>query len=141
MFTDEESANIHQIVTLAEGPWEFTIDLGKIETEVLELVGEPVTVQTCYGFKADGTDLFEEVNVTSFILSPLSATIQTDCDYAPDFAAGGRMVYVVMADGSRIELIPNVGGGGAQRFRTESPIVLEEVDHVLLPDGTKIMAP
>ena len=141
MFTPEESAKIHQLITLVEGPWEFSIDLGKIEPEVLELIIVPVTVQTCYGFKEDGTDLFEEVNVTSLILSPLSATIQTDCDYAPDFAAGGRKVYAVMTDGSRIELIPNIGGGGAQRFRTESPIVLDEVDHVLLADGTKIMAP
>ena len=141
MFTDEEAAKIHQTVTLAEGPWEFNIDLGEIEPEVLELVSEPITVQTCYGFKEDGTDLFKDVNVTSFILSPLSATIQTDCDYAPDFAAGGRQVYVVMADGSRIELIPNVGGGGAQRFRTASPIVLSEVDHVLLSDGTKLTVP
>lgn len=141
MFTDEESARIHQLVTLAEGPWEFTIDLGKIKTEVLELIITPVTVQTCYGFKEDGTDLFEEVTVTSFILSPLSATIQTDADYAPDFASGGRNVYVIMTDGSRIALIPNIGGGGAQRFRTESPIILSEVDHVLLADGTKIMVP
>ena len=141
MFTDEESAKIHQLVTLAEGPWKFTIDLGEVKTEVLELVAEPIVVQTCYGFKEDGTDLFEEVNITSFVLSPLSATIQTDCDYAPDFTAGGRKVYAIMTDGSRIELVPNFGGGGAQRFRTESPIILENVDHVLLSDGTKLMAP
>ena len=141
IFTDEESAKIHQLITLADGPWEFTIDLGEVKPEVLELIAEPVTVQTCYGFKEDGTDLFEEVKVTSFILSPLSATIQTDTNYAPDFAAGGRNVYVIMADGSRIELIPNFGGGGAQRFRTASPIVLSEVDHVLLSDGTKLTVP
>ena len=108
---------------------------------MMELITEPVTVQTSYGFTEDGTDLFEEVKVTSFIISPLSATIQTDCNYAPDFTTGDRKVYAVMTDGSRIELIPNYGGGGAQRFNVESPIILEDLDYVLLADGTKFMAP
>lgn len=141
MFTDEESARIHQKILMAEGPWEFTIDLSAVETQVLELITDPVTVQTSYGFKEDGTDLFEQVCITSLRLSPLSATVQTDADYAPDFAAGGRKVYAVMTDGSRIELVPNWGGGGKQYFNAASPIVLEDVDHILFDDGTKIMAP
>lgn len=141
MFTDEESARVHQKITMAEGPWEFTIDLSAVEVQVLELITEPITVQTCYGFKEDGTDLFEEVEVSSFMLSPLSATIQTNTDYAPDFTAGGRKVCAVMNDGSLIELIPDIAGDGAQRFRVEAPIILEDVDYVLLADGTKFMAP
>ena len=140
-YTQEEIEKIYEEVILAEGPWEFKIDVSEVERKTLELVTKPVTVQTCYGFKEDGTDLFEEINVTSFILSPLSATIQTDCDYAPDFCAGGRKIYVVMADGSRIELVPNIAGDGAQRFSAETPIILEDVAYVLLADGTKFMAP
>lgn len=141
MLTDEEAARVHQKILMAEGPWEFTVDLSTVETQILELITEPVTVQTSYGFKEDGTDLYEEVAVTSLILSPLSATIQTDADYAPDFTTGGRKVYVVMTDGSSIELIPNWGGDGKQYFNVKSPIILEDVDHVLLADGTKFMAP
>lgn len=141
MFTDEESARIYQKIMMAEGPWEFTIDLSTIETQILELIAEPVTVQTSYGFKEDGTDLYENVTVTSLILSPLSATIQTDTDYAPDFTTGDRKVYVVMTDGSCIELIPNRSGGGKQYFNVESPIVLDDVDYVLLSDGMKLIAP
>lgn len=141
MFTDEEAARIHQKILMAEGPWEFVVDLSTVETQILELITKPVIVQTSYGFKDDGTDLYEEVSVTSLILSPLSATIQTDADYAPDFTTGDRKVYVVMTDGSRIELIPNWGGDGKQYFNVESPIILEDVDHVLLADGTKFMAP
>mgnify|MGYP003397193609 CR=1 FL=1 len=141
MFTDEESARIHQKIMMAEGPWEFTVDLSTVETQVLELITKPVTVQTSYGFKEDGTDLYEEVTVTSLILSPLSATIQTDADYAPDFTTGDRKVYVVMTDGSCVELIPNWGGGGKQYFNVEAPIILEDVDYLLLADGAKFMAP
>lgn len=141
MFTDEESARIHQKILMAEGPWEFTIDLSTVETQVLELVTEPVPVKTSYGFKDDGTDLFETVFITSLRLSPLSATVQTDADYAPDFTAGGRKVYAVMTDGNRIELVPNWGGDGKQYFNAESPIILEDVDHILFDDGTKIAVP
>ena len=141
MFTGEEVSKIHQQVILAEGPWEFTIDLSKVEKEVLELITEPVTTQVCYGFKEDGTDLFEEVEITSFVLSPLSAIIYTECDYAPDFASGGNQVYAVMKDGSRIQLCSNWSSIGTAHMSADSPIILDEVDHVLLADGTKLMVP
>lgn len=142
MFTDEEAALIHQQVTLAEGPWEFTIDLSQAERQTLELITEPVTAQSCYGFKPDGTNVYEEVEITSFILSPLSATIQGDSDAALDFTSDwNHHVYVIMKDGSQIELLGNWGTIGEQHLTAESPIVLDEVDYVLLADGTRLMAP
>ena len=141
MFTDEEAAKIYQQVPLAEGPWEFTIDLDEVEQKVLELIAEPVMLETCIGFKEDGTDVFDEIKVTSFVLSPLSATIYADCDFAPDFCAGQRRIYAVMIDGSRIELMPDWGRVGEDHLKAASPIVLSEVDHVLLSDGTKLTAP
>lgn len=143
MFTDEEAAQIYQYVTLAEGPWEFTIDLSKVEKEELELITEPVTAQNCYGFKADGTNVYEEVEITSFILRPLSATIKADFDVsALDFTSDAdHQIYVIMKDGSRIELTGNWGTIGEQHLTAESPIVLNEVDYVLMADGTKLMVP
>lgn len=138
MFTDEEAAKIHQQIILAEGPWEFAIDLTKEEKEVLELITEPVTVEVHTAFNVDGIDL---VKITSCELSPLSATIRTDTDYPPNFTAGDQKIYAVMNDSSRIALLSNWGVGGTQHFSAESPIVLDEVDHVLLADGTKLMVP
>lgn len=141
MFTDEESAKIHQQILLAEGPWEFVIDLSNIQTDTLELITEPIAVQVLCDYQEDGTKLFDEVQITSFILSPLTATIQTDADYPPNFTINDRTIYVVMDDGSRIALLSNWGVGGKQHFNAESPIMLEKVDHVLLANDTKIMAP
>ncbi len=143
MFTDEEAARIQQLITLAEGPWEFVLDLNlsSVETEAVELIADPVSAQTCSGFTKDGEDIFEEVRITSVILSPLRATIQTDCNYAPDFTAGGRKVYVVMDDGSRIELRSDWGSVGNQHFIATAPIVLDDVAYILLPDGTKLPMP
>lgn len=143
MFTDEEAALIYQQVTLAEGPWEFEFDLSQVDIQTLELITEPVTAQSCYGFKPDGTNVYEDVQITSFILAPLSATIKADSttgalDFTSDY---NHHVYVIMKDGSQIELCGNWGSIGEQHLTAESPIVLDQVDYVLLPDGVKLMAP
>lgn len=142
MFTDEEAAKIHQQIILTEGPWEFAINLNQTNDTELELITVPVTAQTCYGYKPDGTEVLEEVHITSFILRPLSATIKAESTGALDFTYNAdQHIYVIMRNGSRIELFPNWGTAGEQHLAAESPIVLSEVDHVLLSDGTKLMVP
>lgn len=145
MFTDEEAAKLHRIVTLAEGPWEFTIDLRKAATQELELITAPVTALSYHGIQPDGTPVWEEVTITSFLLRPLSATVQIDCSETksiPDFSANGTSpVLVILKDGSSIALIRDWGMTGKSQLKAESPIVLEEVDYILLADGTKLMVP
>ena len=142
MFTDEEAAKIHQQVLLAEGPWEFAIDLNQTNNTELEMITEPVSAQTCYGYKPDGTEVLEEIQITSFILRPLGATIKAESTGALDFTYNAdQHIYVVMRNGSRIELLPNWGSVGEQHLAVESPIILDDVDHVLLADGTKLMVP
>lgn len=145
MLTDEEAALAYRFETLAEGPWEFSIDLSTADSAELEMVTDPITAQSCCGFKPDGTLVYEEVTINSVIIRPLSATIQTELTEsraAPDFTPTiDEQIFVVMKDSSRIQLHPDWGMSGKQHFSTASPIVLTEVDHVLLADGTKIMAP
>lgn len=142
MFTDEEAAKIHQQIILVEGPWEFTIDLRQTNNTELEMITIPVTAQTCYGYKPDGTEVLEDVQITSFILRPLGATIKAESTGALDFTYNAdQHIYVVMSNGNRIELFPNWGAVGEQHLGAEAPIILDEVDHVLLSDGTKLMVP
>ena len=145
MLTDEEAALAYRFETLTEGPWEFSIDLSKVDSAELEMVTDPFTTQSCCGFKADGTLVNEEVTINSIIIRPLSATIQTELTEsraAPDFTPTmDDQIFVVMKDSSRIQLHPDWAMSGKQHFTTESPIILDEVDYVLLADGTKLMAP
>lgn len=142
MFTDEEAARIYRYETLAEGPWEFAIDLNQTNNAELEMITVPVTAQTCYGYKPDGTEVLEEVQITSFVLRPLGATIKAESIGALDFTYNAdQRIFVVMSNGNRIELFPNWGTVGEQHLEAESPIVLDEVDYVLLADGTKLMVP
>ena len=106
MLTDEEAALAYRFETLAEGPWEFSIDLSKADSAELELVTTPFTAQSCCGFKSDGTLVYEEVLIQSVIIRPLSATIQTaitESAAAPDFTPTmDDQIFVVMKNGDRI---------------------------------------
>ena len=81
--------------------------------------------------------------ITSFILRPMSASIICDLeDAAPDFlTVGDRCVYVVLSNGDKIALYSLNAGPGIQNLQTESPIDLEQVSYLLLPDGTKLTVP
>ena len=72
-----------------------------------------------------------------------------ELDYTRDsvaFAEGeeGRCPwYAVMKDGQKIPLI-NQGGNPVERYaylEAEVPLVLSEVDHILLTDGTELPMP
>lgn len=51
-------------------------------------------------------------------------------------------VYAVMKDGSQVELEDYGGGGrGFAVLTAKAPIVLENVDYILLADGVRIDMP
>lgn len=150
MFTNEETERIYQYPLLAEGPWEFTVSLDGSDMQKLELITDPVTVRaSVWRHGSDditSDDYFietiEDVTVTSFVLTSLDASIYYECDGTVRFADAQQRVYAVMKDGSRIELtMANGTSAGEDKLTAETPIVLDEVDYVLLADGTKLMAP
>lgn len=151
MFTSEETAKIYQYPMVAEGPWSFTVSLDGSDTQKLELLAEPVTVQAAVRRRGSDDitsddyfiDTIEDVTITSFILTSLDASIYYDCDGTVRFAgAQEQRVYAVMKDGSRIELaMANGTSAGEDKLMAEAPIVLEEVEYVLLADGTELMVP
>jgi len=136
MFTHEEAQRLKQVEVLAEGTWDFTVNFGKSETGV-ELLSQPITVNALVWDGEDPDNMFDgkwvtqEVTIESFLLNPLSALI--GCSEAN---VRFDNVYAVLKDGSQI-LLRDTGG----MAEAESPIVLAEVDHILLADGTKLMVP
>lgn len=137
-YTEEESARLHPEVILAEGIWEFTFRFEKADVQAVELVQAPVPAKTAVGMDIHGEYIYETVNITSFKLRALSATVSTDNEtLAPDFTAA-EDIYVVMKDGSRVRLESESGGSGIQQLRAEIPILLENADHVLLAGNVKL---
>lgn len=101
-------------------------------------------LKACIGWREDGTDALEAFAVTSFKLRKFSSSLQWDLipDYhgTKDFGSsadfygwsdqsGYHSACVVMKDGSEVTLpIRN------------KVVDLDQVDYVLLPDGTKLPA-
>lgn len=108
----------------------------------IELVTEPVTLQSLAGYATDPSGdmvpLYEYFTLTSFVLHPEGAV-----------ALDGRAlespeteIQVVMQDGSQI-LLTNSGCGrnngvNFSTFTSEATIDLSKVNYLLLPDGTKL---
>ena len=107
----------------------------------LEFAKEPITVSAVVGWKMDGTDVYEEVTVTSFELHSASAVIEHERDSAVEFSNYDSPMYVVMKDGSKVLFQETSGSTGTTRYILEKQIDLTQVDHILLMDGTKLEAP
>ena len=128
---------------LAEGDWHFSITFDETNTDYreLELLSEPITLKASTGWLADGTDVIEEFPVSSFRLRKFSSHVTWDSSsqtaagdrlpYADFYVWNGHCACAVLKDGSQIELLGE---------RNEEPIDLEQVDYVLLPDGTRLSA-
>ena len=154
MLEPEEVARLYQSEVLTDGLWEFTVSFGDTPAETLELISEPIYTEALASIEIESDALFSDlkneimdIKMTSFTLTAFGATIS--CDFEGDVVSAlfeyqnlygyeDRHIFVVMKDGAQIPLHTH---GRSDNLTAESPIVLTEVDHVLLSDGTKIMAP
>lgn len=123
--------------TLAEGEWLIPIsfDGENGDYRELELVSDPITMEASVGWDATGKDVPESFRVTSVKLRSQSISLTADVGeetYADFFFLNGNGTYVVMKDGSMVEVMN-------QAFR--HPIDPEQADYVLFADGTKLTVP
>ena len=125
-----------------EHPTDFyETEITKNPDETLEFATEPITLKTIGGHVEDAEgnreNLYESWTVTSFALGPNSATI-IGC---PVFSTPDQQLTVYMKDGSSVLLYGKATGNGACQLTASASIDLDQVDYVLLPDGTKLSAP
>ena len=123
--------------TLAEGEWMLPISFDDENGDYreLELVSDPITMEASVGWDATGKDAPESFRVTSVKLRSQSISLSADVGektYADFFFLNGSGTYVVMKDGSMVEVMN-------QTFR--QPIDPEQADYVLFADGTKLTVP
>lgn len=157
MIDGEEMEGLYKSEILTEGEWNFTItfDADSRNTQPIELItGEPVMTWGLVTWKLDDEPIVYEtgsgiaaVKIVSFVLDPLGATVQYEFE-EPAFSAfieyqgnngyTDRYVYAVMKDGSKVALHTH---GSGDQLTAETPIVLSEVDHILLGDGGTIPMP
>lgn len=133
----DEDKNYPVDIILAEGEWVFPIPFSDEfgDYREMELVSEPVSAKASVGWKPDGTDILEEVKITSFVLRKFSADIVCDNPDAVFDFINGQPLAVVMEDGTEIELLYG------PHYYALNPIDLDQVAYVQLPDGTKLEVP
>ena len=104
-----------------------------------KLDDDPIAYETGSGMAA--------VKITSFVLNPFGATVTYEfkepafgafIEYQSVFGYEDRYVYAVMKDGSKVALHTHNFG---EKLEAETPIVLSEVDHILLGSGEKLPMP
>ena len=136
MFTSEETSRLYREEVLAEGSWKFSFTFTE-SNDGVELLSQPITISARVWDQEDPNDItdgkriYKNVTVTSFALNALTAVIECN-----ETSVNFDDMYVVMKDGSQI-LLHDTGTA----IEAKTPIVLDNVDHVLLADGTKLMAP
>ena len=145
----EEAVGLFCSDILTDEEWEFDVTFDS-DNQFMELIIQPVSVQAKVWRYADEkqwdtVDSLEEVQISSFRVTPFGASISyvqkpdaigisLDLRQNMDVA-----IYAVMKDGSRIKL----DGAGTDNtiLQAETPIVLSQLDYILLEDGTKLFAP
>ena len=136
---DEEIGDYHY-ETVAQGTWNLKITFETNLEGDLELVQEPVPAEVAYGWDVNGNTVTKMTQITSFRLYPLGGAITcTEEEVAPDFLFGGSPV-VLMKDGSEITLEGLGAAVGTQKLEAERPIDIDQVECVLLADGTRLAA-
>lgn len=145
----EEAAGLFCSDILTDEEWYFDVTFDP-DNQFMELITKPVSVQAKVWRYADEKqwetkDSLEEVQISSFRVTPFGASIS----YVPKPDAIGislnlsqnmdAAIYAVMKDGSCIKL----DGVGTDNMilQAETPIVLSQLDHILLEDGTKLYTP
>ena len=159
----EEMEGLYKSEIIAEETWEFTItfDEPKNQNSVELITGEPVMTwaKVFWRIPDDNPmgyvigDGIAAVKIKSFVLNPFGATLTYEyfeeshngafIEYGShngytDHGYTDRHVYAVMKDGSRIAFRTDSTG---DKLKADTPIVLSEVDHILLGDGVQIPMP
>lgn len=142
MFTGEEIERLSIKEVVAEGPWDFAFSFSESDMGI-ELLSSPITVNGYVHHYAYETEYpQEDVTITSFVLHSFGAVIRHRSDAAVYIGDPfGTQAFAVMRDGSHISLEHQTGMAHEAEWHSSVPIVLSEVDHILLGDGTIIPMP
>lgn len=142
----EAAAGLFCSEVLTDEEWNFDVTLNA-DNQFVELITRPTTLQARVWYYADAekwtvVEKQEPVEILSFRVTPFGASVVWDLTpdmnaaALPSFPDTDQQAIAVMKDGSRIALQSDNGNLLAQ-----TPILLNQLDHILLADGTTLYPP
>ena len=138
-----EAETVGLIAEMVQAEWNAAYVPAPVFADGIELLAETIIMKSLGGYVTDPSGymepLYEELRITSIILHPQGLAIMGPAA----FDSYDNHATVFMKDGSEI-LLTGMGGSPycdepMSQLKAESMIDLSQVDHVLLPDGTKLM--
>ena len=137
----EEVVGLFCADVLTDEEWDFEVTLDA-DNQFIELINQPTTAQARVYYYADAEKSWayekqEPIDILSFRITPFGASVTFNL--TPDMNGASlepdtdQQVRAVMKDGSAIVL----RWDGSQ-FLAQTPIVLRQLDYVLLGDGTRL---
>lgn len=129
---------------LTEGCWTFDIHFPEECNKMIAFVQEPVTVLSTIvmGYEPVSENQMQQitqevdVEITALNLRALGAELAFRYGEEERNGEFGEL-YVVMKNGEKILLKDNAISPNFNTYKVETPLILENVDHILFPDGTK----
>jgi len=122
---------------LTEGTWSFRFrfsPVGDNAQQELELLQEPVV---CIGERMSGKPI--GVNMYSIRLGALGMTLRYSYDpgVLPEAVDFGQ-IRMVLRDGSEILAQPHGGVMGSCMYLFDAPVVISQIDHIIINDITRV---
>lgn len=127
-------------VDVTEGIWEFQISFPARGNEVVEFITEPVDCPIYTNIGIQGWH-YEDVAITSLKVRALSASLSFRHPKTENINGRFDNIYAVMKDSSMAKLNGSSGAPDHLTYKFDAPIVVADIDHILLPDGTKLPMP
>ncbi len=117
-----------------DGSWNFEITLDNGDWTELEFISEPITANVCYGWDADGNDVYRDETITSIRLRAFGAGYTSPSAMGQlDFANYKEERYpeILLTDGTEIKL-----DGNLDPYDSHIMIPMAKVECLKLIDGT-----
>ena len=127
---------------VVKGDWTFDFPVEEDSITAVELLKEPVKASLEYlDMEAEEKTYarVENTRITSVMLRPLSLDITYEVPGNLQVSGSfGEKIKAVMKDQSEVQLRPQWGGSKTIRYFASGPVIFEQLDHILLGDGTVI---
>lgn len=124
-----------------EGDWTFEIPITEENLKVREMISDPVKASMEYmDMEAEEKTMLWKENVPVTFVRLRALTIDIGYYWPRNGGSFGHEIKAVMENGEEIPLYAAWGGGDFVRYEAQAPIIIDQVDHLILGDGTVIYA-